>query len=223
MKPAPVIKNLGLVPYEQALALMDEFHNEVVANASHPGYILTVEHPSVVTMGNRDTSTDLLQSAESLAKLEIAFAKIDRGGSVTVHEPGQIVVYPILRLDTSKLTVKRFVWLLEEAMIQFCQAFNVTAVRDEQYPGVWVGQNKIGALGIRIKNFVSKHGLAFNHCNSLAAFRVITPCGIRDRGVTTLEREVSQQRQMLKTDFPNFSIASQRLAGLLNDLLQANT
>lgn len=195
---------------------MDELHLEVVSNPTHPGYILIVEHPLVVTMGNRNTAADMLQPAESLAKLGIEFAKIDRGGSVTVHEPGQIVIYPVLRLDTVNLTVKRFVWILEEAMIQFCKQFNVVAVRDPENPGVWVGQNKIGALGIRIKSFVSKHGLAFNHSNSLSTFRVITPCGIRNRGVTTLQNEVSSQNL---SAFPPFSIASRRLAELLNDLL----
>lgn len=211
-----LLKNLGLLAYSQALALMDDLHAEVVSNPAHPGYILTVEHPPVVTMGNRETAADMLQSSESLSKLGIDFAKVDRGGSVTVHEPGQIVIYPILRLDTVNLTVKRYVWILEEAMIQFSKHFGVVATRDDKHPGVWVGHNKIGALGIRIKNFVSKHGLAFNHCNSLSTFRVITPCGIRNRGVTTLQSEVEKQNF---DTFPSFSTASQHLAELIAKLL----
>jgi lipoyl(octanoyl) transferase len=182
------IIRLGLVPYREALRVMEECHAAVCAGA--PGFILVVEHLPVVTMGNRFLPDDMRLRPEDLSEHGVDFVHIDRGGSVTVHEPGQAVVYPILPVSASRLTVKRLVWCLEEAMICVAKEHGVVAARDSINPGIWVGLNKLGAIGIRIADHVSKHGLAFNVNNSLATFRFIVPCGLHERGVTTLEREL---------------------------------
>lgn len=210
------IRNLGLVRYAEALKIMETTHAGVCASPSHSGVLLVVEHPPVVTMGNRPLESDMVIRPEGLAPLGIDFAKIDRGGSVTVHEPGQVVIYPIVRVDAKNLTVKKFVWILEESMIGVCAEFGVTAARDEINPGVWVGQNKIGAIGIRIQDHVSKHGLAFNVTNDLSTFRAIVPCGIRGRGVTSLAQEL---RALGRTEKISVTEIAQELAGRIGEMI----
>lgn len=183
------IQQLGLVRYAEALRLMNEAHGRVKQGAAvGRGEILLVEHPPVVTMGNRFLPEDMILGEDDLLARGIDFHRIDRGGSVTVHEPGQAVVYPILKLGP-KLGPKAFVHALEDAMITLCAEYGFEAARDAVNPGVWVAMNKIGAIGIRIDGGVSKHGLAFNVTNTLSAFETIVPCGLRGRGVTNLERE----------------------------------
>lgn len=184
-----VSRSLGVLRYADALAEMERVHAEVVREAPPGGgVVLHVEHPPVVTMGNRYLPGDMVLPEEALPARGIDFHKIDRGGSVTVHEPGQAVVYPIVKLHTVKLGARAFVSCLEEAMIGLCAAHGVAAARDPINPGVWVGQDKIGAIGIRILEGVAKHGLAFNVTNDLSTFSAIVPCGLRGRGVTSLGR-----------------------------------
>lgn len=186
------IKNLGLTKYSDALKLMDNLHAEVVSTPQHEGYLLVVEHPPTVTMGNRNNTHDLLLSPEGLRLKNIDYYKIDRGGSVTVHEPGQCVIYPTFNLFDYKLTVRSYVCALESAMIQTCAHYGITANRDPQNPGIWVGNNKIGAVGIRVHNKVTKHGIALNINNSLHTFAHIVPCGLRTKGVTNIANEIKR-------------------------------
>ncbi|MEN9530629.1 MAG: hypothetical protein RI932_2502 [Pseudomonadota bacterium] len=185
------ILQLGLMKYDEALALMEELHGAVASDPSHNETLIVVEHPPVVTMGLRDRTTDLVTPLALLAEQGVDFQKIDRGGSVTVHEPGQLVLYPIVRVDARRMTVRRLVWALEEIMILECARWGVTAARDEINPGVWVGPNKVGAVGVRVQNHVSKHGLALNIRNSLGTFSHVVPCGIHGRGVISLQSAVS--------------------------------
>ena len=182
------IRYLGLVPYWQALEIMESVHEERVKDPNKDGVILVVQHPPTVTMGKRELYEDMLVKPEELKFKGIAYHKIDRGGSVTVHEPGQAVIYPILNIDKYGLSVRNYVNALEEAMIQTCAHFKVTAARDSINPGVWVGIEKVGAVGIRFLNKVTKHGIAFNVINTLDAFSTIVPCGLHGRGVTSLQR-----------------------------------
>lgn len=180
------IKYLGLVPYSKALSLMDQLHTEVVATPNHKGFLLVLQHPPTVTMGKRELLGDMKIPPEELKFKGVDYHKIDRGGSVTVHEPGQIVIYPIINIDTYKHTVRSFVCAIEQAIIDTCTHYHVHATRDEINPGVWVKENKVGAVGIRVLNKVTKHGLAMNVTNSLSTFEFIIPCGLKGRGVTTL-------------------------------------
>lgn len=184
------ILNLGLMAYADALQKMEQLHTKVSQTPGHTGYLIVVEHPPTVTMGYRENTHDLLLTPDGLQSKNIDYFKIDRGGSVTVHEPGQCVVYPIFNLFEFKLTVRSYVTALEEAMILTCKQFQVNAHRDCENPGIWVGNNKIGAVGIRILRKVTKHGIAFNINNDLKTFSFVVPCGLRFKGVTTLSKEV---------------------------------
>lgn len=194
------IMHLGLLSYEESLKKMELYHSEVVSKPEHQGYLLVVQHPPTVTMGKRELLDDMKIPPSELKFKGISYFKIDRGGSVTVHEPGQIVIYPILRLDLYKLTVRSFVCSLEQAMIDTCAVFGVDAKRDKENPGVWIGENKVGALGIRILNKVSKHGIAFNVTNSLETFSNIIPCGIRGKGVTNLKLSLADFKYNIEDD-----------------------
>jgi lipoyl(octanoyl) transferase len=212
------IRRLGLLRYAEALRIMGEAHQRVKAHAAPgEGEILVVEHPAVVTMGNRDLPDDLLATADELAAWGIDFHRIDRGGSVTVHEPGQAVVYPLVKLDRVRLGPKSFIRVLEDAMITLCAEHGFVAARDAVNPGVWVGANKIGAVGIRILEGVTKHGLAFNVDNDLSTFAAIVPCGLRGRGVTSLarERQVRAFRPILASE------VGERLATLVSDGIES--
>lgn len=210
------VRQLGLMKYQSALELMDQLHKEVAENAGADEQILVVEHPSVVTMGLRDRSSDMKTTEAELLRRGVDFHHIDRGGSVTIHEPGQLVIYPIVRVHSRDLTVRRLVWALEEVMIQECARWGLTAQRDAINPGVWLGSNKVGALGVRVAQHVSKHGLALNVCNSLDTFSHIIPCGIQGRGVTSL-------RAALGARWPETSLPriGERMAADLVKLLLA--
>lgn len=182
------IIQLGLIRYSDALEAMERLHAELVADASSEEALLVVEHPPVVTMGLRERSNDLVTPELALAEAGVDFRRIDRGGSVTVHEPGQLVLYPIVRVDARVVTVRRLVWALEEIMIRECARWGLKAGRDDINPGVWIGSNKVGAVGVRVSNHVSKHGLALNITNNLATFSHIIPCGIHGRGVISLRQ-----------------------------------
>ena len=195
------IKYLGLLPYNDALGIMEKIHSEIALNPLKEGIILVVQHPPTVTMGKRELLTDMLIPPEQLKYKGVAYYKIDRGGSVTVHEPGQIVIYPIFHIDKQKQTVRSYVNHLEEAMIETAAHFGVIANRDEINPGVWVGKNKIGAVGIRILSKVTKHGISFNVNNSLETFSNIIPCGLKGRGVINLEMAVCENKNSLSNPF----------------------
>ena len=217
------IRYLGLLPYGDALGIMESIHSEITADPKKEGVILVVQHPPTVTMGKRELFEDMLIPPDQLKYKGIAYHKIDRGGSVTVHEPGQIVVYPIFHIDQQKQTVRSYVNHLEEAMIETAAHFGVVVKRDEINPGVWVGKNKIGAVGIRILNKVTKHGIAFNVNNSLETFSIIIPCGLRGRGVINLEMAVRESASSLK-DVPiivNFSEVEKILAEKIKQKIES--
>ncbi|KAB8032080.1 lipoyl(octanoyl) transferase LipB [Fluviispira multicolorata] len=196
------IRYLGILPYGDALGIMELIHKERVEDPNREGVILVVQHPPTVTMGKRELYEDMKIPPEELKFKGIAFHKIDRGGSVTVHEPGQVVIYPIVHMDQIKKSVRSYVHLLEEAMISTAAQFGVNVTRDEINPGVWVGQNKIGAVGIRIANKVTKHGISFNVNNTLDTFSSIVPCGLRGRGVINLEIAVQENSRNSDTPTP---------------------
>lgn len=209
-----LVRQLGLQRYTDALILMEELHAALVSDMSAPETILVVEHPPVVTMGLRERTPDLITPESSLKEFGVDFQKIDRGGSVTVHEPGQLVLYPLVRVDARYLTARRLIWALEETMIIECARWGLSALRDDINPGVWVGSNKVGAVGVRVSNHVSKHGLALNVSNTLQTFSHIVPCGIQGRGVTSIAR---LQTAELKENLPQIG---ERMAADLIHILQ---
>jgi lipoate-protein ligase B len=179
--------------YRRALAVQEALHARAVAAGEDAGAtILLVEHPSVLTLGKHADPKFLGFAREHFAARGIDIVPIDRGGEVTAHEPGQLVMYPVLRLDAFRLGARAYVELLEDAVIATLAGLGITAARDPRYPGVWVGPNKICAIGIRIKDRVTMHGIALNVANSMALFSEIVPCGIVGRGVTSVERQLGR-------------------------------
>jgi lipoyl(octanoyl) transferase len=132
--------------------------------------------------------SNVLATDERLAELGVELSETGRGGDVTYHGPGQIVGYPILNLDPDRRDVHRYVRDLEEVMIRVCADYGVAAGRIKGLTGTWVGDEKIGAIGVRISRWITSHGFAFNVNTNLADFQLIVPCGISDHGVTSLER-----------------------------------
>ncbi len=179
--------SLGLVEYEDATRMQ---HQLVEARQAGriANQVLSVRHRHVYTTGRRPAAENILIPPEALCRRGIEVHTSDRGGNVTYHGPGQLVVYPILALPRRWQNVGRYVHALEEVMIRTARTFGVEAERVPGLAGVWVGQDKLGAIGVRISRWVTSHGLAFNVDPDLTLFQHIIPCGIRDRGVTSLAR-----------------------------------
>ncbi len=181
------VLRLGSVEYDDGLDLQERF-KEGVKSGEIPDQLLLLEHPPVVTLGRNAGAGNLLLSPEGLAERGIEFHKTGRGGDVTFHGPGQIVGYPIVNLDPDRRDVRRYVRDLEESIIRTLADFDVSAGRVPGLTGVWIGDFKIAAIGVRISRWITSHGFAFNISTDLGFYDVIVPCGISDRGVTTLER-----------------------------------
>ena len=183
------IRRLGLVGYDEALELQRELVEARRANRV-PDLLLLLEHAPVITLGVRSevARANVITTGERLAELGIEVHETGRGGDVTYHGPGQIVGYPILDLRPDRCDVHKYVRDLEEVMIRTCADFGISAGRIAGLTGTWVGADKIGAIGIRISRWITSHGFAFNVRTDLDHFKLIVPCGISDRGVTSLER-----------------------------------
>jgi lipoyl(octanoyl) transferase len=183
------IRRLGVVPYDEALVMQRDLVEE--RRAGHvPDLLLLLQHPAVITLGVKGDGgrANIVATDERLAELGIAVHETGRGGDVTYHGPGQIVGYPILDLKPDRCDVHRYVRDLEEVMIRVCADYGVTAGRIQGLTGTWVGAEKIGAIGVRLSRWITMHGFAFNVSTDLDHFKLIVPCGISDRGVTSLER-----------------------------------
>lgn len=155
-----------------------------------PDTVLLVEHPPTITLGRRGTPQHILLSPAERLRRDVPVIPIDRGGDVTYHGPGQLVVYPILHLEAWGADVVRYVRRLEEVGIHVAANFGVLAERQVGFTGVWVGDRKLVAIGVRVSRWVTTHGLAINVDPDLGAFGSIIPCGLHDRGVTSLEQEL---------------------------------
>ena len=192
MRPLEV-RHLGVISYAEGLALQAELVQARRAGTI-PDTLLLLQHPHVLTVGvKKDGRRNILATPEQLASLGVEVFDTGRGGDVTYHGPGQIVGYPIIDLNPDRRDVHRYVRDLEEVMIRVCTAYGVEAGRLAGLTGTWVthptrGPEKIGAIGVRISRWVTSHGLALNVATDLAFFDLIVPCGIADRGVTSLER-----------------------------------
>ena len=183
------IRRLGIVPYPEALALQRALVED--RRAGRIGdVLLLVEHPHVLTLGARADGgrAHLLASAETLAARGIEVFETGRGGDITYHGPGQIVGYPVIDLKPGRCDVHRYVRDLENVLIGVAGDFGVEAAAVPGLTGVWVGRDKLAAIGVRIARWVTSHGFALNVTTDLEYFNLIVPCGIADRGVTSLGR-----------------------------------
>jgi len=155
--------------------------------------MLFVEHPHIYTLGKSGSEEHLLRSMLELQQLDAEFLKIDRGGDITYHGPGQIVGYPILDLDRHFTDVHRYLRYLEEVMIKVCGDYGIEAHRIDGQTGVWVNNEKICAMGIRCSRWVTMHGFALNVNTDLRYFNNIVPCGIDDKAVTSLQKILGKE------------------------------
>ena len=182
------IIDAGTLDYEEALCLQKERQTQRITGSVSDALIL-LEHPPVITLGRRAKLTDVLIPFGLTSREGIKTLRTDRGGEVTYHGPGQLVGYLICCLDVTEGSIKRFVHSIEEALIlSLASGWGITAGRKEEYRGVWVGDEKIAALGLSVSRRVTMHGFALNVTTNLDHFSWIVPCGIRTGAVTSLQK-----------------------------------
>ena len=186
-KPSLDIRRLGRISYAEGLALQERLVDERKRSVGGDTLLL-LEHDPVVTLGRNARAENLLISEDLLKARGIALFEVGRGGDVTYHGPGQVVGYPILEIPEGRRDVHRYVRDLEEVMIRVCGDYGFAGRRIAGKSGVFVGENKIGAIGVRISRWVTSHGFAFNVNTNLSGFDLIVPCGLRDQGVTSLAK-----------------------------------
>ena len=183
--------DLGIVPYADALELQRKLHAQRVAGAI-PDTLLLLEHPPVITLGKAFHPEHLRYAREFYAQQGIELHPTDRGGDVTCHNPGQLVGYPIFDVSLHGRDLHKFLRDIEQAIIDALREFGVEAHREAGYTGVWIGDAKIAAIGVKVTKWVSMHGFALNVNNDLRLFQTIVPCGIADRPVTSLQQALGR-------------------------------
>jgi lipoyl(octanoyl) transferase len=196
LKPRVVrVRWLGRIAYDEALALQCEAAARVLRGEDES--LLLLEHDPVITLGRNADAADLLAPPERLRELGIAVREANRGGKVTYHGPGQLVGYPILNLAPDRRDVKRFVTELEEVVIRTLEELGIRAGRSDRrdrVTSVWVGNEKIAAIGVHLSRWITTHGFALNVTDeALLHFSAIVPCGITDGGVTSVERQIRRR------------------------------
>jgi lipoyl(octanoyl) transferase len=206
--------NLGLRDYKETWDYQTELFQQILSVKSRnrdaaipdqlptPNYLLFCEHPHVYTLGKSGSESNLLLNDEQLAANNATYYHINRGGDITYHGPGQIVVYPVIDLENFFTDIHQYMRLLEESVIRTCTALGITTGRIPGLTGVWVDiedqkkARKISALGVKTSRWVTMHGLAFNVNADLNYFTNIIPCGIDDKTVTSVEKELGRKQDM---------------------------
>jgi len=186
---------LGTVSYDEALRLQEQCVESLRSDAG-PEQLLLLEHPHVFTLGRGADSANILASQQQLESNSVEVHETGRGGDVTYHGPGQLVGYPIINLKPDRCDVHRYVRDIEEVMIGTIAEFGIVGTRIPGLTGVWVGNEKIGAIGVRIARWITSHGFALNVNTDLSYFKMIVPCGITDKGVTSLSQLLDRQIEL---------------------------
>jgi lipoyl(octanoyl) transferase len=202
---------LGRTPYSSAHALQERLV-EARKEERIGDTLLLLEHPKVITLGRAAKLQHLLRSQSQLADEGYDFHETGRGGDVTFHGPGQLVGYPIVDLKPDRQDVRRYVSDLEETMIRICADYGLSAGRVAGRNGCWIGERKVGAVGVRISRWITMHGFALNVSTDLTQFGAIVPCGIADAGVTSLTQELGREVPMAEVELA----AARHLAQLLD-------
>lgn len=193
-----LLVDFGLSPYHEIHDKQKKLFSELVERKrkgeTEKEFILIGEHYPVITLGRRAEKRNVLVSQTRLNQLGIETVEIERGGDVTFHSPGQLVVYPIIDLDKRGIGVKNYVLILEDIVIEVLKDYGIKGEIIEGSPGVWLGrgtinERKICAIGIRCNRFCTMHGFSLNVNNDLDGFKLINPCGFQDKGVTSIEKE----------------------------------
>ncbi len=184
--------DLSFIDYKEAWDLQREtFELRYRNKISDVFYLL--EHPHTYTLGKTAEQEHLVSSKKYLDENKISVYNIDRGGDITYHGPGQIVGYPIINLTEWKQDTHKYLRALEEVIIRVCAHYGLSGTRDPKYTGVWIENRKIAAIGIKVSRWITMHGFAFNVNTNLSLFKGIIPCGIFDKEVTSLQKEVGRQ------------------------------
>ena len=209
-------EDIGLMDYKETWDYQATIFKELIVSKKEkenisesgtehkPGTLIFVEHPHVYTLGKSGSENNLLLDYLQLRARDAKFFRIDRGGDITYHGPGQIVGYPIFDLEVMKISLKEYIFRLEETIIRTIDEFNLTGSRLQGGTGVWLDPDvnekarKICAIGVKASRYVTMHGFAFNVNTDLTYFNYINPCGITDKGVTSLEKELGSRQDIEK-------------------------
>ena len=195
------VRRLGVVSYAEGLRIQKDLVEQRRAGGI-PDQLLLLEHPPVITLGvkTRNDRSHIVAGPDTLAAEGVEVFETGRGGDVTYHGPGQLVGYPILDLKPDRCDVHRYVRDIEEVMIRAAASFGVQAARLPGLTGAWVGDRKLAAIGVRIARWITSHGFAFNVNTALDHFDFIVPCGITDKGVTSLQRLLGRSVSMAEVE-----------------------
>ena len=214
----------GLIPYSEAYQKQQELFEATIRQKSEQketqSTVVFCEHPHVITIGKNGSASNLLFQEEMLKDRQIELHRVDRGGDVTYHGPGQLVGYPIVDLEAFRMGLKAYIFLLEEVIIRLLDQYALKGERFAGAAGVWLQTNdpykvrKICAIGVKSSRYVTMHGFALNVSTDLSYFGLINPCGFTDKGVTSLEKELNRKIDMeqlkirltdiFQTQFHNF-------------------
>jgi len=200
-------QDLGLIGYRAAWDYQEKLFQELMqkklsGERSFPGYLLFCEHPPVFTLGKSGSPENLLINEQMLAKVGIEFYRINRGGDITYHGPGQIVGYPIIDLEQFGLGIKSYIDVLEDSVMKLLAGYGISSGRLAGATGVWLDARdpktarKICAIGVRASRHITMHGFAFNVNTDLTKYQYINPCGFTDKGVTSMEKELGRKQDM---------------------------
>ncbi|WP_321324530.1 lipoyl(octanoyl) transferase LipB [Thiomicrorhabdus sp.] len=201
-----LIKPLGLQPYEQTWQAMQSFTDN--RQPETPDELWIVEHPPVFTQGLNGKAEHILQSSD------IPIVQTDRGGQITYHAPGQVIIYVLVDLKRAKLGVRALVTMLENSIIEYLATFNISSQARADAPGVYVDGQKIASLGLKIRKQKSYHGLALNVDMDLSPFKLVNPCGLQGMQMTQLSNLLSAEK------LPKTQQVGQQLAEILNKQIQ---
>jgi lipoate-protein ligase B len=190
-----IIRECGMTGYMEILSLQLQLLADRQADKI-PNTILLVEHPPVITLGARKSENKLRTDETTLKNKGIDIVAIGRGGGTTAHNPGQLVIYPIVKLKSLKLDVPQFVRRVEQFGLELLDNLGVVAHRQKGLPGLWTEKQKIASVGIQIKKWVTMHGIAINICNDLTIFDYIVPCGLEDVKMTSAAQQTGQKYNM---------------------------
>jgi len=189
------IYDCGLAEYREVLQLQHELREKRL-KGKIPNTVLIAEHFAVITLGARQSSNKLRASQEDLAQRHIDVVNIRRGGGTTAHNPGQLVLYPILHLQQLGLGISEYIRQLEAIGAELLEQLGVRTIRRKGFPGLWVGPRKIASIGVRVSKFITYHGMAINIQNDLSIFDFIAPCGLDDIEMTSVLKETGEYYSM---------------------------
>jgi lipoyl(octanoyl) transferase len=199
-------KSLSQTEYDEALEIQNAQATRLLQAESDEQTIFTVEHPPTITIGKDGTPEHIIASETRLKEIGMKIYSVDRGGDVTYHGPGQLVVYPVLHLGPWGNDVRKYVRMLEETVIRTLRVAGLHSERMDGFPGVWIGDQKICAIGVRARRkknreFVTSHGLALNIAPDLSHFSTIIPCGLSNKGVTSIAQELKESSALASVTF----------------------